>query len=258
MASILTRARPPAEPEQPAPSRGSRIPTLLRVLERGLFVVGLLCVGLYVSACAQRSLFQRHQGRAFDAAITEAMLHEEHDQQDWSSKRVARFEGSRAQPVMPLGRLEIPAVGVSVMVLDGTDDVALDRAVGRIEGTAEPGQPGNLGIAGHRDGIFRGLRNVEEGDELSLATLDGVIRYEVEEIMIVEPEDVEVIGTTQRQAVTLVTCFPFYYVGSAPQRYIVRAYAVDFEPWTRENLDRYATRQSSLAALHPSVANTNQ
>jgi len=249
MASILTRRREQKSPEQATstPRGGAR--SALRILERVLFGVGLVCVAVYVSACAQRSFFQRHHDRTFDAAIAEAMQLEQHDLEEWSAKRVARFEGSREQAVTPLGRLEIPAADISVMVLDGTSEKTLDRAVGRIEGTAEPGTPGNLGIAGHRDGIFRGLRTLAVGDELTFATLEGVSRYEIEEISIVEPEDVEVLDVTERQAVTLVTCYPFYYVGSAPQRYVVRAYTVDFEPWSQESLSRYSARKDSLAAL---------
>jgi sortase A len=223
----------------------------MRALERCLFASGLVCLGIYASACAERSFFQHTQSREFDRAIAAAMQTDQHDQAEWSPKRVARFEESRLLEVTTLGRLDIPAADVSVMVLDGTDDVALDRAVGRIEGTAGPDQDGNLGIAGHRDGIFRGLRNVEIGDELTLATRDGVGRYEVSELLIVEPEDVHVLDATDHRAVTLVTCYPFYFVGSAPQRYVVRADVLEFEPWTDESLARYADRTSgALAALH--------
>jgi sortase A len=224
---------------------------LLRALERSLFASGLVCLGVYASACAERSFFQHTQSREFDRAIVAAMQTDQHDQAEWSPKRVARFEESRLLEVTTLGRLDIPTAAVSVMVLDGTDEVALDRAVGRIEGTAEPDEEGNLGIAGHRDGIFRGLRNVEIGDELTLATRGGVGRYRVSELLIVEPEDVHVLDATDHRAITLVTCFPFYFIGSAPQRYVVRADAVEFESWTEESLAHYADRSGgALAALH--------
>ena len=112
------------------------------------------------------------------------------------------------------------------MVLDGTDELSLTRAVGHIEGTARPGSPGNVGIAGHRDSFFRGLRHLEVGDALSLTTLDGVTHYEVENLDVVEPTAVEVLDPTDYDALTLVTCYPFYFVGSAPERFIVRAVAV--------------------------------
>jgi sortase A len=114
---------------------------------------------------------------------------------------------------------------------EGTDDWTLNRAVGRIEGTARPGEPGNLGIAGHRDGFFRGLRHTEVGDEIRLTTLDGVGRYRVVELAVVEPESVAVLAPTADPTITLVTCHPFSYVGDAPRRFIVHARRVSFEPW---------------------------
>ena len=109
-------------------------------------------------------------------------------------------------------------------MLDGTDNLTLNRAVGRIAGTARPGEPGNLGIAGHRDGFFRGLKDLAPGGELELETLDGAqLVYTVRDIWIVQPEDVHVLDPTPEPSLTLVTCFPFYHVGSAPERYIVRA-----------------------------------
>jgi sortase A len=103
----------------------------------------------------------------------------------------------------------------------------LNRAVGRIEGTALPGEVGNLGIAGHRDGWFRALRKLIPGDEIFLRTLDGRYRYRVEEIEIVEPSETAVLAPTDAARLTLVTCYPFYWAGSAPQRYIVKAQLVD-------------------------------
>jgi sortase A len=114
-----------------------------------------------------------------------------------------------------------------VAVLGGTDDWTLNRAVGHIEGTAGPGAAGNSGIAGHRDGFFRGLKDVAVGDAIELETLGAVHHYRVTRTWIVEPDDVSVLDPTASPAVTLVTCYPFYFVGSAPQRFIVRAVRVD-------------------------------
>ena len=108
-------------------------------------------------------------------------------------------------------------------VLEGTDDWTLNRAAGHIADTAAPGSEGNSGIAAHRDGFFRSLKDVRVGDLLELETLRGIARYRIERTWIVEPEDVSVLDPTPGAAVTLVTCYPFYFVGSAPQRYIVRA-----------------------------------
>lgn len=122
-----------------------------------------------------------------------------------------------------VGRLEIPRIGVSVMVVEGADDSQLKRAVGHIPGTALPGEPGNVGIAGHRDTFFRPLRFIHRDDTITLSTLRSEYRYRVVSTQVVGPEDVQVLNPTGRDSLTLVTCFPFYYVGSAPKRFIVRA-----------------------------------
>ncbi len=212
----------------PAPT-GRRANGALRLLERGLLAVGLVCLIVYGSACTQRALFQRWHKRSFERDIAQAIQWEQHDQSSWSSTRIERFEASLEEGTDSLGRLDVPAAGISVMVLDGTDDWTLDRAVGRIEGTAMPGEPGNFGIAGHRDGIFRGLEQVALDDELSFFTHDGISRYVITALGVVEPEDVEVLDPTDESTITLVTCYPFYYVGDAPQRYIVHARQVAFD-----------------------------
>lgn len=143
----------------------------------------------------------------------------------WSPKRVQAYQESlREQNRGPLAVLRIPSIGLEVAVLEGTDDLTLNRGVGRIAGTARPGEPGNLGIAGHRDGFFRGLKDLPRGGTLELETLGGArLVYTVQDIWIVRPEDVHVLDPTPEPSLTLVTCFPFYHVGSAPERFIVRA-----------------------------------
>lgn len=122
-----------------------------------------------------------------------------------------------------IARLEAPSVALSATVLEGSDDGTLARAAGHIEDTAFPGQPGNIGIAGHRDTIFRPLRRLRTGDPLTLSTADRVFRYRVSGTKIVDPQDVYVLDPTDRPAVTLVTCYPFEFIGHAPRRFIVRA-----------------------------------
>jgi sortase A len=122
-----------------------------------------------------------------------------------------------------IARLEAPSVALSATVLEGSDDGTLARAAGHIEDTAFPGQPGNIGIAGHRDTVFRPLRRLREGDPITLSTADRVFRYRVSGTKIVDPEDVYVLDPTDRPAVTLVTCYPFDFIGHAPRRFIVRA-----------------------------------
>jgi LPXTG-site transpeptidase (sortase) family protein len=205
----------------------------LRRGERLLGVLGVLCLGAYSAACVSASLTQASEEDAFEAALRQRLQVEEYDQREWTPQRIEHYEQARGSSVEALGRLEVPSAGVSVMVLDGTDDWTLNRAVGRIEGTAAPGQRGNMGIAGHRDAFFRGLRHVELGDEISLTTLDGIASYRVTKLDIVKPETVEVLDPTPDHTLTLVTCHPFYYVGDAPNRFIVTARRVSFLAWDK-------------------------
>jgi sortase A len=142
----------------------------------------------------------------------------------WSEKRIRAYHDSLSHAFgTTLAVLTIPKIHLEVPVFEGTDDVTLDRGVGRIVGTAHPGQAGNIGIAGHRDGFFRGLKDVTKGDEIQLVTSDGVTTYVVDQMSVVTPQDVSVLQPRPVSSITLVTCFPFYFVGSAPERYIVFA-----------------------------------
>lgn len=147
----------------------------------------------------------------------------------WSPGRVDDYEASlKAEFDLPEGVLRIPKISLAVPVLQGTDDLTLNRAVGRIPGTARVGaSKGNLGIAGHRDSFFRGLKDVGPGDTIELETLWNTLTYEISDITITTPEDVSVLQRTDEGMLTLVTCYPFYFVGHAPKRYIVTAVLVD-------------------------------
>ena len=122
-----------------------------------------------------------------------------------------------------LGRLEIPRLGLSAIVREGTGEKTLSLAVGHIRGTSLPGQPGNVAVAGHRDTFFRGLRNIKENDLIVFETLSGRYAYRVESTQIVTPNRVSVLDAADYPQLTLVTCYPFYYIGSAPERFIVKA-----------------------------------
>ena len=126
-----------------------------------------------------------------------------------------------------VARLDAPSVQLSATVLEGSDDATLARGAGHIEDTAFPGQPGNIGIAGHRDTTFRAVRNLHVGDPLELTTGDRIYRYAITRTFIVEPEDVYVLDPGDRPMLTLVTCYPFTYIGHAPHRYILQAVLVD-------------------------------
>jgi sortase A len=125
-----------------------------------------------------------------------------------------------------LGKIEIARIGVAAMILEGIDERTLRRAVGHIPGTPLPGQLGNVAIAGHRDTFFRALRNVRRDDEITLTTLNGSYRYLVDSAQVVAPEDTQVLDDSGERILTLVTCYPFYFVGPAPKRFIVRAHRI--------------------------------
>jgi sortase A len=122
-----------------------------------------------------------------------------------------------------IGRIEIPRLRFSAVVVEGIDSTNLRHAVGHIPGTALPGEPGNVGLAGHRDTFFRTLKNLGTGDEIQFSTPGGSIKYVVESLIIVEPDNVGVLAPSSENLLTLVTCYPFSYIGAAPRRWIVRA-----------------------------------
>jgi sortase A len=142
--------------------------------------------------------------------------------------RIAAYEASLVRKKdRPLAILRVPKISLEVPVFDDTDELTLNRGVGRIRGTKQIGQLGNVGIAGHRDGFFRGLKDIVLGDIVELEGAGSTKQYIVKQIQIVRPEDIYVLGPTSAPTLTLVTCFPFYYLGSAPQRYIVTAVIQD-------------------------------
>lgn len=150
------------------------------------------------------------------------------DRSLWSPERIQAWREALTAPApAPLAVLRIPRIGLEVAVLEGTDEFVLNRAVGHIVGTVVPGADGNSGIAGHRDGFFRGLKDIVIGDIVEIDTLHGKEEYRIERTWIVPPEDVSVLDPTPVRSLTLVTCYPFYFIGSAPLRFIVRAVRAD-------------------------------
>jgi sortase A len=142
----------------------------------------------------------------------------------WDAERArAHQQGAEKQSAVPLAVLRIPRIHLEAPIFDGTDSITLNHALGRIAGTANVGEPGNIGIAGHRDGFFRGLKDVAVGDLIELKTMNGTVEYVVDQIQIVSPHQVDVLRPRSVPSLTLVTCYPFYFFGSAPQRYIVTA-----------------------------------
>jgi sortase A len=203
-------------------------------IERLLLVLGLLLIAIFVAAQIHRAVLSRAELRRFrdlqaeQSIETSANLLKESnlkvDFSLWSPKRIAAYEESLAGHMNPpLAVLRIPKVHLEVPVLEGTDDLTLNLGVGHIAGTGRVDDNENIGIAGHRDGFFRSLKDVGPGDVIELLTLSRTRIYVVDQIVRVRPDDVSVLRPRSRASLTLVTCYPFYFVGSAPERYIVQA-----------------------------------
>lgn len=188
----------------------------LRLAQLVLTTIGALALGYCLWLYVDAKLYQVREARRFAAE-----LHSKKPAR--APSPVSAIPAPAPQSGSVVGRLVIPRVGVSVMVVEGTDAPELKRAAGHIPGTALPGEPGNVGIAAHRDTFFRPLRSIARNDTITVTTLAGEYRYRVVSTKIVRPENVQVLSPTGRDTLTLVTCFPFYYVGSAPKRFIVRA-----------------------------------
>jgi len=189
-----------------------------------LFAIGISALGFVGYAVAEANLFQTYQSWRLDRALRNAPASS-------PSQVSLPFLGNNAHHPAPavgtsLGRIEISRIGVSVIVVEGDDEKSLQRAVGHISGTAVPGEQGNIGLAGHRDTFFRALRNIRLNDEVTLTTLAGSYHYRVDSMEVVWPAEGDVLIDTGGSVLTLVTCYPFYFVGSAPQRFVVRAHLV--------------------------------
>lgn len=200
-------------------------------VERVLWAVGVGLLLLWAGMRAWGGWSARRDVARFDAAVPSpaaAAAAEAApggvDTSLWSESRLRRYRESLSRDAGPvLGVLEIAKIGLEVPVLEGTDEITLDRGVGHIPGTDAPGGDGNVGIAGHRDGFFRGLKDVGPGDVVELRTPSGDLTYLVTGVRVVDPGEVSVLDPGERPSITLVTCYPFYFVGPAPRRYVVRA-----------------------------------
>lgn len=177
------------------------------------------------STPVQETATPESQPRDEDGAASEP------DFANWSEGRIQAYSRTSArQPGALLGVIQAPALHLLAPLLEGTDALTLNRGVGWIAGTARPGEEGNIGVAGHRDSFFRSLKDIKAGDAIELKTRNGIDTYTVEKIQIVAPRDVSVLREQETHALTLVTCYPFYFIGSAPQRYIVTAFLTQHIP----------------------------
>lgn len=164
-------------------------------------------------------------GRAMAHLAVAEFRAESGSHQLWDSARIRAYKQTlKVAMPSPEAILRVPKVGIEVPVYEGTSDLVLNRGVGHVTGTAMPGEAGNVAITGHRDGFFRGLKDLAVGDRVEVQRpAGGTDIYRVETIHVVFPGDTSVLNNTGQSMLTLITCYPFYYVGAAPQRYIVEA-----------------------------------
>lgn len=192
---------------------------ILRWTQRVLFAGGVSMLAYCAFVLADAWIFQKKEHRQLDRLLTEQPGN------PVLQPAASPISAKIPPPVVDglIGRIEISRLGVSAIVMEGTSATTLRRAVGHIAGTGMPGVPGNVGLAAHRDTFFRPLRNIRENDIITLITLLGEYRYRVVSITVVSPYDVQVLDPSKSEVLTLVTCYPFYFVGAAPNRFIVRA-----------------------------------
>jgi sortase A len=197
-----------------------RLVSSLRALEHALVLTAGLAFGWYagVQAAAAR-----------DQASWAGELERQSAAAASTSRAVRPGHARRAvhAPRAVVGRLEVPRLGLSAIAREGVDARTLRSAVGHVPETALPGEPGNVAFAGHRDTFFRKLKDVKKGDRIVVTTAGGVYAYDVRETKVVRPSDVSVLEPTREPALTLVTCYPFDFIGRAPERFIVRAVRKD-------------------------------
>jgi len=197
---------------------------LRRVLlwtQRLLFAAGFALLAWCAYVVLDARIFQQAEDSRLDGLLRVSQTSPTAPQHPYPTVRPARLLPAPAAGLV--GRLDVPRLDISVIVIEGVRAATLRRAVGHIPGTALPGQPGNVGISGHRDTFFRPLRNIRRDDVVTLTTLLGKFRYRVVSTSIVRPDNIAVLAPTGNQILTLVTCYPFYFVGPAPSRFIVRA-----------------------------------
>ena len=209
----------------------------IRTVEVLSYSTGLILTGFFAVQLAQGEV--ERQG-AINAFEDQAMLvaedtstpvndpsFEDSGQPDmslWAPGRIVDYQNSLGAELPPvMGVLEVPSVDLEVPIYQTASDLVMDRAAGVIDGMAYPHEGGNIGISGHRDGYFRSLKDVQVGDTIVLQTLEGEKRFKIDATTIVEKTDTTLLKDTRDQTVTLVTCYPFYFVGHAPQRFIVTA-----------------------------------
>jgi sortase A len=201
---------------------------LLRFVEYVFWCAGVLAISYFVFVSESAKLSQAHQ-----------------------AKRLQVLEAAPPQmlrrPSDPLGRISIPRIGVSAIVEEGVDDSTLRRAVGHFPDSHDPGDEGTVALAGHRDTFFRGLAHVRLNDLIVVETTRGTYTYEIVHTSVVEPKDTQVLRSSPQSDLTLVTCFPFRYIGPAPKRFIIQSRRINSQQREHLSFEPAAISGSSTA-----------
>jgi sortase A len=221
---------------QPLPKRLHPFRKFLEVI---CWMVAAMALGWFSYVQAESYFFQGEQNRKLDALLhgrnSSAVVAPAASASDASSSSAEDESLPMASATPPpkvyvaasgelLGRIEIPRLNVSATIVEGDDSDNLRHAVGHIPGTALPWESGNIGLAGHRDSFFRKIGELRDGDQIVLTTIHGTFEFRASQFAIVKPDGVDVLSSVQQPALTLVTCYPFHYVGAAPQRFVIRAW----------------------------------
>jgi sortase A len=226
--------RPGARPKRRNP--------FVRFVEIICWIVAALALGWVSYVQAESYFYQGEQSRKLDALLRRGnssaavapaanasvtSSSSSSSAEDESLPMVTATPSPRVYAATPgelLGRIEIPRLNVSATIVEGDDTDNLRHAVGHIPGTALPWESGNIGLAGHRDSFFRKIGELRDGDQIVLTTIHGTFEFRASQFAIVKPDGVDVLSSVQQPALTLVTCYPFHYVGAAPQRFVIRAW----------------------------------
>jgi len=194
---------------QRSPTHGG---LLIRCTRMFLFLTGALAISYVALTLLHGKLYQEAAAITLEKQISAQQQH-----------RVTLATAVANQGDV-LGRIEIPRLGVTIAILEGTSAQTLRLGVGHIKGTALPGERGNSGIAGHRDTFFRPLKDIRANDEIRIQTASGISRYQVDWVRVVAPEDTEILNPASKPSVTLITCYPFHLIGAARERFVVHAF----------------------------------
>jgi sortase A len=216
-----------------APTRKAAI-----FFERILLIAGLALLGIVSAAYIHRTIMLRISMKNFEKARQEQLPRGPAEKTIPAPEHITQPEAAVSGSIdsspaslravhhssdVPLAILRIPKIHLEVPVLNGTDEITLNRGVGQIAGTVAPGEKGNIGIAGHRDSFFRNLKEISRGDVIELETTSASATYIVNRILVTDADDTSVLQPSADQTLTLVTCYPFHFIGPAPRRFIVQA-----------------------------------